>query len=456
MQRRRFLRGAGAVIAAQSAIDVESVKSSAEADRGAGSTAKRETRVPLHRDSLFDPSIIDTRFDSRSISFENPNGARGAGGKSAFGRKGRPARVLQPGERVVLASINGTGTIRHIWMTLSALPPEMARALRFEVFYEGLSEPSISVPIFDFFGLAHGRTAEYYSTMVSVNEGRGLNSYMPMPFGESIRMEFTNESTRHVALFYQIDYTLDGMMAEECGYLHVTFRRENPTTMRRDFVITEGLKGPGRYLGCAVGVRVLEKGWYGEGEVKIFRDGDRENPTYCGTGLEDYVGSAWGLGQHYGPFAGAPIIVSIPSENAGEALAPSLVSFYRWHVPDPIIFSQELRVTIQQIGIATFEKGQEELYNRFRKTRLQAGHGWLDIVDSDLIALGLYERADDYSAAAFVYCKRPQEVRRFDVGSSVKDISWQASERTAEQLAEEESLERRWVGIRRVLDGLGE
>src|SRR5690349_17098269 len=114
---------------------------------------------------------------------------------------------------------------------LSNLSPEVGRAQRLEVFYDGLAEPSISVPILDFFGLPHGRVAEYYSALVSINNGRGMNSHIPMPFRHSIRVEYTNESKRHVHLFYQIDCTLERSVPEELSYLHVSFRRENPTTL---------------------------------------------------------------------------------------------------------------------------------------------------------------------------------------------------------------------------------
>lgn len=204
--------------------------------------------------AVWDPTLIDVRIDSRSINYENPTGARGGGGTQRGGRKGRPSPVLEPGQKVVLADIEGPGTIRHIWMTLGGVfRPEVTRALRFEVFYDGSAEPSISTPVLDFFGLPHGRASEYYSAMISVNEGRGLNSYIPMPFVHSIRIEFTNESQRHVPLPHQIDYTLEPSTAENPSYLHVTFRRENPTTLRQDFVIADGLKGPGRPRVCRGG-----------------------------------------------------------------------------------------------------------------------------------------------------------------------------------------------------------
>ena len=121
-----------------------------------------------------------------------------------------------------------------------------------------------------------------------------------MPFAQHVRVEVTNSAPTPMLLYYQIDYTLEPARDDADSFLHAAFRRENPTVLRRDFVIADGLVGPGRFVGCNVGVRVLDEGmWYGEGEVKVYRDGDAEFPTICGTGLEDYVGSAWGLGSHH-------------------------------------------------------------------------------------------------------------------------------------------------------------
>ncbi|MBI1210789.1 MAG: DUF2961 domain-containing protein, partial [Alphaproteobacteria bacterium] len=225
--------------------------------------------------SLFgDPARIDTSLDCRSISFENPTGARGAGGTAASGRKGEPNRRIAAGEKVVLADIDGPGRVRHIWMTFRRAPPEEMRAVTLEVFYDGRSEPSISVPCLDFFGLPHGRMTHCVTALTAVQEGRGLNAYFPMPFAKYLRVELTNAGKRPILFYYQIDYTLQPMAAD-AGYLHVSFARENPTTSKRDFTIAHGIKGPGRFLGCVVGVRILpdDMVWYGEGEFKFYRDG---------------------------------------------------------------------------------------------------------------------------------------------------------------------------------------
>jgi hypothetical protein len=386
----------------------------------AQAAAKRARRKP---GSVMDPSFIDPHIDSRSISFENPAGGRGAGGATAGGRKGRPSYVLAPGETVTLADIDGSGVLRHIWMTMEDWPPEVMRAQRFEVFYDGMAAPSISTPLPDFFALPHGRRTEFYSALIAINEGRGFNSYIPMPFSKALRMTLTNESKRFVTLYYQVDYTLEPPPGR-ASYLHVTFRRENPTVQKKDFVIEEGLEGPGRFLGCSVGVRVIDEGfWYGEGEVKIYRDGDRDLPTICGTGLEDYAGSAWGLGRHSSLHSGSPVQVPEISPAERDLKKPVFVGFYRWHVPDPIMFSRDLRVTIQQIGAAYFLKGQEAEFEAYRATHPGAGRGWITGSElGDLIAFAIAERSDDYCASSFVYCERPQAVPRYDAEAAVRDI----------------------------------
>jgi hypothetical protein len=365
-----------------------------------------------------DPSIVDVDLDVRAVTFENPTGARGAGGTAAGGRKGAPSRRLQPDERVLLAELDGPGTVRHVWMTFPPAPPEVMRAMVIEVFYDGAPEPSVSVPCLDFFGLPHGRPVPFSSLLASAHEGRGFNSYLPLPFREHLRVEVTNGSSRPLDLYYQLDVIL-GPTACRAGMVHATFRRSNPTTMGEDFVIAGGLHGPGRFVGCAVGVRVVDDGfWYGEGEVKVYRDGDRGWPTICGTGLEDYVGSAWAMGPHHMPHAGAPLSV----RRADPSPLPHLVGFYRWHVADPVVFHEELTVTIQQIGMALFLDGQDAEFDAFRASHPAAGAGWAHHPRPGVLAMGLHERVDDYCATAFVACRDVQPVPRLDLGVAVADI----------------------------------
>ncbi|MBA3836042.1 MAG: hypothetical protein C0499_00050 [Zymomonas sp.] len=374
------------------------------------------------------PAKIDLAIDSRAINFENPTGARGAGGMAANGRKGAPSRFVDPGEHLVLADIAGPGKIRHIWMTFPPAPPEDMRGLWMEVFYDGAADPSISVPCLDFFGLPHGRAAPYASALTAAQEGRGFNAYFPMPFARRVRVELHHAGSQRTNFYYQIDYTLEPFDPDE-GYLHVLFNRENPTVPMRDFVVAAGLSGPGRFLGCVIGVRVLRDGmlWYGEGEFKAFLDSDSDFPTICGTGLEDYACSAFGLGPHAAPFGGVPVHVAPPPPD-GQVKAfgsdmPDFVGFYRWHLMDPIIFRTDFTAVIQQIG-AVYSRSPEYLDEHYTP----AGNGWrelgADFQGSKYAGLwgGLAERRDDYCATAFLYCRHPQPVPRLDPALALADI----------------------------------
>jgi hypothetical protein len=392
-------------------------------------------------DPVWDPAHVDPALDSRAASFENPTGARGAGGTAYGGRKGAPSRVIAAGETVVLADLEGPGTVRHVWLTIPPAPPEVMRAVLVEVRYDGASEPSIAVPVLDLFGLPHGRPVAYASALTTAQEGRGFNSYLPMPFRHSIHLSFTNASAQATPLYYQVDYTL-GPVPDDAGMLHVAWRREDPTVLRRDMVITEGLRGPGRFFGCNVGVRVIDDGtWYGEGEVKIYRDGDTDLPTICGTGLEDYVGTAWGMGPHHAPYAGAPLVVA---EGGGEGMSmgrmPDFVGFYRWHLADPIMFATDLRVTLQQIGFALFLEGQDEAFAAYDESNPPAGAGWSK-PSRGVLAMGIAERLDDVCATAYVYCREVQAVAPVDLALATAHIERLAYERPS-------ATERMFSGLR--------
>ena len=328
------------------------------------------------------PAYLWPGHTTRAATFENPSAAPGGGN---LGRKEAPNKLLDPGERVVLADLEGPGTVTHIWLTVGAPYPndataDVLRRQTLEVFYGNSSDPSVSVPVPDFFGAVHGVPISYASTLTAVNEERGFTSRIPMPFGDRIRIEYANDSERHALLYYQVDLLM-GPVQQDTGILHAAFRRQNPTNIGEDFVVTEGLRGPGRFLGWTGGVRVLDgQHWWGEGEVKMYFDGEA-TPTVCGTGTEDYLDSAWGLGPFAAPESGAPLVVA-----SGEIDVRSghrLVGFYRWHLSDPVVFSEDLRVTVQQIG--------------FR---------WKG---------GYFDRQDDWCATAFTYCSNVQTVPRMQM-----------------------------------------
>ncbi len=293
-------------------------------------------------DLIQQPYLLETGLTSRSISFENPTGAPGEGGKAAsnlgVGRKGSPKRKIKPGETVQLCDIQGPGTIRHIWLTTEQ-QPEILRSLVIRAWWDAQEHPSIECPVGDLFGFAHGKVMPYQSAVHSVGASAGMNLWLPMPFAKRAKFSFTNESTKEIKLFYQIDYTAGDKHAEDVGRLHVLFRRENPTTLTQDFELLPQRKNKGRFIGSIIGIHNLHPfQWWGEGEMKVYMDGDREFPTICGTGSEDYVGLSWGMQQTPFQYNGC----SLNQKN--------FVSMYRWHLPDPIAWKQEARIAIQQIS----------------------------------------------------------------------------------------------------------
>ena len=291
---------------------------------------------------------LDTGIQTRSISFENPTGEPGKGGTArsrlGVGRKGAASRAVRPGQTMQLCDIAGPGVIRHIWMTTHAIPAA-ERSLVIRVYWEGQDHPSIECPFGDFFGVAHGKVVPYASAVHSVSEKGGMNIWLPMPFTERARMTITNDGTQAVPLYIQIDYTLGDQLPEDVGRLHALFRRENPTTEKKDFEILPLRQNKGRYIGTLLGVRNLHEHWWGEGEIKIYMDGDREYPTICGTGSEDYVCMAYGVQPATFPFNGCALNDR------------SFISVYRWHLPDPIVWKKEARITVQQIR---YEGGLKE------------------------------------------------------------------------------------------------
>jgi len=333
--------------------------------------AQNETNSELYR--------LNTGIKSRSISFENPTGEPGMGGKASnkqlgVGRKGFPSKSIEPGETVVLCDIKSSGTIRHIWMTGNFknknLPEKEVSLLRSTViraYWDGQAHPSIECPLGDFMGLAHGKVTSYESAVHSVGQMNAFNFWLPMPFAKNARITLTNESEFAFNLYYQIDYTIGDKHPKDFGRLHTLFRRENPTTLKQDFELLPKRTGKGRFIGAVMGIRTLHPVWWGEGEVKFFMDGDTEYPTICGTGAEDYVGLSYGIQQTAFKYHGANLVFTSDSAvsalnlktNKEETMRRNYISMYRWHLPDPIYWEKECRITIQQIGCCYFERADD-------------------------------------------------------------------------------------------------
>ena len=297
---------------------------------------------------------------SRSISAENFTGAPGAGGQATEGTgswasrdlgkgwKVSPSVHLEPGAVFELANIQGPGEIRHIWMGIGA--PNRSLILR--IYWEGCETPSVETPLGDFF--ANADTHQYgqiSSLAVCINPLSGLNCYWNMPFYKNCRITVENVCAEKVVVFYQIDYVLRELEAG-LGYFHAQYRRSNPLKYKADHVILDQINGHGQYVGTYMFWGSNNNEWWGEGEIKFFMDGDKDYPTICGTGTEDYFCGAYGFEVNHSyqtftsPYAGMSKIM----DKDGLYSCQQRFSMYRWHVTDPIYFKEDLRVTIQALG----------------------------------------------------------------------------------------------------------
>jgi hypothetical protein len=304
-----------------------------------------------------------SRAQTRSISAENPTGAPGAGGMATAGMGASAARELgrgwkiapcvriEPGAEHVVADIRGQGAIQHIWMT----PSKHWRFSILRIWWDDAPVASVECPVGDFFASGWNRFAQVSSLAVCVNPGSGLNCYWEMPFRSRCRMTMTNIGLEPMELFYQVDYTLTDV-PDHAAYFHAQFRRANPLPDRQVYTILDGVEGQGQYVGTYMAWGVNNTGWWGEGEIKFFMDDDREYPTICGTGTEDYFCGSYGFvtggagSEHYHefttPYAGMPQVIR------PDGLYDSQTRFglYRWHIADPVRFRTRLAVAMQALG----------------------------------------------------------------------------------------------------------
>ena len=296
--------------------------------------------------------------ETRSISAENPDGAKAGGAKvepgpesaaRELGRgwKVRPCITIKSGETVTLADIKGPGIIQHIWITAR---PEAFASCVLRTYWDEEGTPCVETPLGDFFACGHGLRTKVASLPVAVNPNGGLNCYWPMPFSSKARISVENQWHEDIGgFFYQITYALTDVPADS-AYLHAQHRRSLTTREYPEHVILEGVTGKGHYVGTYLAWTQMSNGWWGEGEIKFYIDGDDEFPTICGTGTEDYFGGAWGFRGPDGmeetyntPFLGVPLSRHEPAEVPRHGM-------YRWHIMDPIRFKSDLRVTIQALG----------------------------------------------------------------------------------------------------------
>ena len=303
---------------------------------------------------------------TRSISPENFTGEKGKGGMAdskneernvanarhaardlGQGWKVNPFIIINPEETFTLAEIDESGCIQHIWMT----PTGNWRYSILRIYWDDEKEPSVECPVGDFFGMGWGEYAHLNSFAVCVNPGSAFNCYWQMPFRKKCKITMENLADTPMRLYYQIDYCLTEV-PEDAGYFHAQFRRTNPVPYKDVYTIVDGIKGKGHYVGTYMAWQVNNNRWWGEGEIKFFMDGDKQFPTICGTGTEDYFCGSYNFdrGGKYiefsTPYAGLHQVI----RPDGTYRANQRFGMYRWHITDPIRFEKDLKVTIQDLG----------------------------------------------------------------------------------------------------------
>jgi hypothetical protein len=320
--------------------------------------------IDSHLGNLF----LLSNAQSRSISPENFNGARGAGGKAETGTGSGAARELGQGWKIspsvvikakttfTIAEIDGPGSIQHIWMT----PTGNWRWEVLRIYWDDEPTPSVEVPVGDFFGMGWGQYSPLKSLAVCVNPGSAFNCYWPMPFRKKCRITMENIDDKDMTLYYSVDYLLTEV-ASNAAYFHAQFRRVDPLPYKGVVTLLDSVRGKGQYVGTYLAWGVHNNGWWGEGEIKFYMDGDKDWPTICGTGTEDYfcgsydfdthTRNAAGVNEsHYtefnSPYSGLAQVI----KGDGHYDVAQRFGLYRWHIEDPIRFDKNLRVTIQALG----------------------------------------------------------------------------------------------------------
>jgi len=304
---------------------------------------------------------------TRSICPESFDGGKGAAGMATEGTgkhaasdlgkgwKVSPSVFIQPGETFTMADIEGQGAVQHIWLTITGVK----RFSIIRIYWDDCEEPSVECPVSDFFAVGWGgEYAPVNSLPICVNPGSAYNCYWEMPFRKRCRITVENIDDEQIVLYYQVTYTLTEVPSD-AGYFHAQFRRVNPLPYKDVYTILDGVKGKGHYVGTHMLWGVNNSGWWGEGEIKFYMDGDEEFPTICGTGTEDYFCGSYNFDTAFmnekkdggyttfsTPYAGLTQILRPDGEYASQMR----FAMYRWHICDPIRFEQDLKVTIQALG----------------------------------------------------------------------------------------------------------
>jgi hypothetical protein len=291
----------------------------------------------------------------------------------------RDNQSVAPGATRVLMDAEGPGVITHMWLTfLGPEPHPWAKQgsathqdMLLRIFYDGNARPGVEAPVGDFFANCFGKRREVVSVPVVVEDADSYNCFWHMPFRRSVRVEIVNQGEKRISLLYfNIDWIKKQSLPPDTPYFYAQYRQEYPVTQGKDYVILE-TAGKGHYVGTVLAVRTRSPAWFGEGDEKIYIDGE-STPSIWGTGTEDYFLSAWGLKTTTTPYFGTPYF-----DQWG--IVGGHTSAYRWHIQDPIVFQKGIRVTIEHYGWISPDENPD-----------YRSHSW-------------NERQDDYASVAFWY-----------------------------------------------------
>jgi hypothetical protein len=286
---------------------------------------------------------------------------------------------IPPGETHILLDAQGPGVITHMWVTfLGPEPQDWApqgsanhQELMLRMYWDGNPRPAVEAPVGDFFANCFGKRTEVISLPVIVEGGDSYNSFWRMPFQKFARIEIENQSDKPLSLlYYNIDWIKLDKLPRDTPYSHAQYRQEYPVQHGKDYVLLE-TAGKGHYVGTILAVRTRSPEWFGEGDEKIYIDGEAK-PSIWGTGTEDYFLSAWGLKKTSTPYFGVPFFDQ-------PDIVGSHASAYRWHLNDPIVFNTGIKVTFEHMGWISPDENPQ-----YKST------SW-------------NEREDDYASVAFWY-----------------------------------------------------
>jgi len=366
--------------------------------------------MPARAQELY---ILPRQARSAMSSLENLNGLKGRGGKANAGAKGNAFTELKNGQTQTLLETRGAGIIQRIWVTFDDRSPEMLRGLRLHMYWDGNATPAVDVPFGDFFCLNLGHGAAFENALFSTAEGRSYNCYIAMPFQKSARITLTNQSRKDLRLlFYDVDFIRQGKPIKDQLYFHAAWHRQPSSPMGQDVELLPKTRGKGRFIGVSVGVNVnpaYPNTWWGEGEVKLYIDGDSRYPSVNGTGAEDYIGTGWMEGVFVNRYQGC-LLADVQK---------GAYSFYRFHIPDQVIFYHDFRATIQQIGggDAAVVKSLQAKDVPLRPVSLYGRKGFRGLFEKNTPANELtkaddqdwlcFYRSDDYAVTAYYYLDKP-------------------------------------------------